>query len=518
MMEWRKLNSLTLSIVAALCLTAAWTWSWLALLILPGFILSIEVAKRSNKPLGFLYLIFALWNGATTYWIANAHPLGLFATVVVNGGLMAFALWFGVRSSAVLSRSKSLRRIEYLPVIACWMAFEHLHESWGLAFPWLNLGNTFHGLPHWVQWYSWTGAVGGTLWVLLMALLWSSERSSMFLKSGVVLLPILLSLGLWSLPESVSEESITVHVVQPNIDAYSEKWDLPERVQIEKVERLLSEANRPKTDLIVLPETFLPKARAEGQLGQSVADRNLLRVMRKYGAVSVFGATTYDFQYESNVYNRPYGDRFYTLYNSAVFVKEDQTSLEIYHKGKLVQGAEKMPFVRYLKPLLGDWAIELGGTTGTLGVSDHRKVFEADSIGLKLAPVICWENEFSDYATGYARVGANLISVITNDGWWGNTPGHVQHLNFSGLRAIEQNKYVVRSANTGISAIISSKGKILQQLDWDMEGVITAEVPLIEGQTFYVRTGNILGPIMTIIFFANVFVILISRFFRLKPR
>tara|TARA_B100000768_G_scaffold41438_1_gene40315 strand:- start:1476 stop:2492 length:1017 start_codon:yes stop_codon:yes gene_type:complete len=338
------------------------------------------------------------------------------------------------------------------------------------------------------------------------------------MKSGVVLLPILLSLGLWSLPESLSEESITVHVVQPNIDAYTEKWDLPERVQIEKVERLLSEADRPKTDLIVLPETFLPKARAEGQLGQSVADRNLLRVMRKYGAVSVFGATTYDIQYESNVYNRPYGNRFYTLYNSAVFVKEDQTSLEIYHKGKLVQGAEKMPFVRYLKPLLGDWAIELGGTTGTLGVSDHRKVFEADSIGLKLAPVICWENEFSDYATGYARVGANLISVITNDGWWGNTPGHVQHLNFSGLRAIEQNKYVVRSANTGISAIISSKGKILQQLDWDMEGVITAEVPLIEGQTFYVRTGNILGPIMTIIFFANVFVILIGRFFRLKPR
>lgn len=88
------------------------------------------------------------------------------------------------------------------------------------------------------------------------------------------MLPILLSLGLWTLPESASEQSIRVHVVQPNIDAYSEKWDLPERTQIEKVDRLLSEVNRPKVDLIVLPETFLPKAREEGKIGQSVAEKS----------------------------------------------------------------------------------------------------------------------------------------------------------------------------------------------------------------------------------------------------
>jgi apolipoprotein N-acyltransferase len=177
-----------------------------------------------------------------------------------------------------------------------------------------------------------------------------------------------------------------------------------------------------------------------------------------------------------------------------------------------------MPFVQLLKPYLGDWAIELGGTSGTLGVSQRRTVFEDERTGLKLAPVICWENEFSDYATEYARSGANLIAVITNDGWWGNTVGHLQHLRFSGLRAIEQGKYVVRSANTGVSSIIDEKGRVLRRLDWDTEGVILSDVPLLESKTLYVRTGNWIGKVAVVLFALLVLVILFSRFFRLKPR
>jgi apolipoprotein N-acyltransferase len=177
-----------------------------------------------------------------------------------------------------------------------------------------------------------------------------------------------------------------------------------------------------------------------------------------------------------------------------------------------------MPFVQLLKPYMGDWAIDLGGTSGTLGVSARRKVFKDANVGLKLAPIICWENEFSDYATAYAREGANLIAVITNDGWWGNTAGHLQHLRFAGLRAIEQGKYVVRSANTGVSSVIDAKGRVLRRLDWDTEGVIVADVPLLEGKTLYVRTGNWIGKAAVGLFTLLVLIILFSRFFRLKPR
>ena len=240
-------------------------------------------------------------------------------------------------------------------------------------------------------------------------------------------------------------------------------------------------------------------------------------MLGRYSRTAIFGATTYDFQSSPDVFNRPYGDQYYTLYNTALF-RTSTAETELYHKGKLVVGGETMPFVQLLKPYLGDWALELGGTSGTLGVSQQRKVFEDKKSGLKLAPVICWENEFSDYATEYARTGANLIAVITNDGWWGNTAGHVQHLRFSGLRAIEQGKYVVRSANTGISSVIDAKGRVLDRLDWDAEGVIVTDVPLYERKTWYVRTGNWIGKFAVVLFGSLALIILFSRFFRLKPR
>ena len=93
----------------------------------------------------------------------------------------------------------------------------------------------------------------------------------------------------------------------------------------------------------------------------------------------------------------------------------------------------------------------------------------------------------------------------------------MQHMKFSGLRAIEHRKYVVRSANTGISTVIDSKGKPREQLHWEEEGVILDNVPLLEGQTLYVLTGNFLGPLMSMVFLLNVLVVILSRFFRIKP-
>jgi apolipoprotein N-acyltransferase len=319
------------------------------------------------------------------------------------------------------------------------------------------------------------------------------------------------------LPEKAADHSISVAVVQPNINSYTEKWSTPERAQIQKVDRLLRESGANDVDLIVLPETFLPKARQEDGLGKSVNDAVLQDALRFYGKAAIFGATTYDFQEEQTYYNRPMGDRFYTLYNSALFQSSGPNPLEVYHKGKLVVGGESMPFVKYLQPLLGDWALELGGTSGTLGTSEQRKVFEDEALGLTLAPIICWENEFSGYATEYSRKGANLLAVITNDGWWGDTDGHVQHMRFSALRAVEHRKYVVRSANTGISTIIDTKGRPKEQLFWEQEGVLLDQVPLLEGKTLYVRTGNWLGPLMSIIFSMSMLVVLISRFFRIRP-
>lgn len=508
----------TLVAVAAICLNLAWLYPFAAPLVIIAFVAAEWIARKSSKPFWALYLVFGLWNAGTTYWIANAHPLGVVATVGINSALMAGALRWGVRSEQMLLRFPTFEKyrwLRFLPILAAWVAFEQLHENWALSFPWLNLGNTFHSLPYVVQWYQITGAVGGTIWVLIVSQMIAKGSGTKSILTAL-LAPTALSFALYFWPNTAPEKAIDVAVVQPNIDAYVDKWELPERVQIQKVERLLTSTLGSDTvDLVVLPETFLPKAREEGTFGKSATDAQFQKLHQRFARATLFGATTYDFQQTANAFNRPYGSKFYTIYNTALFT-QGVNDLSYYHKGKLVVGAETMPFVQTLKPILGDWSVALGGTSGTLGVSAERTVFEAEELQLKLAPIICWENEFSNYSAAYARQGANLLAVITNDGWWGDTPGHVQHLRFSGLRAIEQGRYVVRSANTGVSAIIDPKGRLLQTLGWEEEGVLRAQVPLRENTTLYVRTGNILGPFFVLLFGLIAGVVLVSRFFRLK--
>ena len=517
----KKTPIVILMALALALLTLAWTFPHLGVLIIPAFVLLLDISKRSGPRYWRLYAVMALWNATTTYWIANAHPLGVVATVGINGAFMAFALWFSVRAEEMLWRFPSFRAkrwLHVLPLLACWLSFEQLHEYWGLAFPWLHLGNAFNGMPYLVQWYQFVGNSGGTLWVLLVAYTLHMRGTTSKRALWLFITPVVWSLVLWYVPANEPSNQLRVAVVQPNIDAYTEKWDLAESEQIQKVDRLLqTHLAQKQVDLIVLPETFLPDAREESSYGNRPNDKLLHEMLDRYGKTAIFGATTYDFQQVPDVFNRPYGDKYYTLYNTALF-RNSAGETALYHKGKLVVGGETMPFVQLLKPYLGDWAIDLGGTSGTLGVSARRKVFKDANVGLKLSPIICWENEFSDYATAYAREGANLIAVITNDGWWGNTAGHLQHLRFAGLRAIEQGKYVVRSANTGVSSVIDAKGRVLRRLDWDTEGVIVADVPLLEGKTLYVRTGNWIGKAAVGLFTLLVLIILFSRFFRLKPR
>ena len=516
MTDWRNYKPHYLALLSSACLTLAWTWSPMFFLVFPGWVLLFQLAAQKQRPLLFLYMAFALWNAATTYWIANAHPLGVIATVGINGFLMAFALWFGVRAREMLVRLGIGSKVSWISVIASWMAFEHLHEYWGLSFPWLHLGNTFFDWPELVQWYEFVGTPGGTLWVLIVVIVFFTRATSI-IKWSWLLLPVAISLVLYFLPEKSSDTYLKVAVVQLNIDAYDEKWTTSEIEQIGKVDRLLSESGAKNIDLLVLPETFLPKSRQVSVLGKGVVDAAFISIIDKYGKSAIFGSTTYDFQLEQTYSNRPMGDRFYTMYNTALFHSSAGQPWQIYHKGKLVVGGESMPFVKYLQPILGDWAIELGGTSGTLGTSEERVLFKDELLGLKLAPIICWENEFSGYATAYSKKGANLLAVITNDGWWGNTDGHLQHMKFSGLRAIEHRKYVVRSANTGVSTVIDSKGNPREQLHWEEEGVIIDRVPLLEGQTLYVQTGNFLGPVMSVLFLLIVLMVILSRFFRIKP-
>jgi apolipoprotein N-acyltransferase len=203
-------------------------------------------------------------------------------------------------------------------------------------------------------------------------------------------------------------------------------------------------------------------------------------------------------------------DVYYDSYNTALYVAHDST-LQKYHKSKLTPGVELMPYLDVL-PFLKKYAIDLGGTTGSLGVNPDQTPFIISN-NLKVAPCICYESVYGEFMNRFIVNGANVIFVITNDGWWGNTPGHRQHMLFSVVRAIETRRSIARSANTGISCFINQRGDISQRTAYWVPATIRGKINANDKVTFYVRYGDYIGRIFLLV--AGLFVLLtISTSFR----
>jgi apolipoprotein N-acyltransferase len=117
---------------------------------------------------------------------------------------------------------------------------------------------------------------------------------------------------------------------------------------------------------------------------------------------------------------------------------------------------------------------------------------------IKVAPVICYESIFSEYVIDYIKNGANFIAIITNDGWWGDSPGYKQHFSFSSLRAIENRRWVIRSANTGKSGIFDEFGRIKKETKYWEEDAFTYSIPLLDTMTFYSKHGDYIGVVSSI--------------------
>ena len=147
----------------------------------------------------------------------------------------------------------------------------------------------------------------------------------------------------------------------------------------------------------------------------------------------------------------------------------------------------------------------LGGVMGRCTGQDEVSLLhcvQRDTAGrvVRAVPVgcaICYESVYPEHCAEYVRKGAEVLAVITNDAWWGNTPGYRQHLSYASLRAIETRRYIARSANTGISAFINSRGDIMSETEWWETSYLVSDIRLRNDQTFFVRYGDIIGLVCT---------------------
>ncbi len=510
MIELSKKSRISLSLLSGVLMAISFPFSgsltfvvfvsWVPLLLTEDYISSKKY--RSRKVLFNAYIAFFTYNIITTWWVWNASGGGAALAIILNSLLMAIVFQFFHLTKKHIGNKEG-----YISLFIYWLAFEYFHYNWEMSWTWLSLGNTFSITPSWVQWYSYTGVLGGTFWVLIINLIvfkiyknvlfkkesWRIQTPLIWSASLIFIIPLTLSMITYF---SYTEKPNPVEViaVQPNIDPYNEKFVAGgEIAQLKKITRLAKSKITANTDLIVAPETAISYGFTENNVYNEPSYLFLADFQRQNSTIPwCIGASTWKtFPKKNSRASQPLmnGTGFYESYNTAMALNEDSQPGFI-HKSKLVPGVEVIPFSDYF-PFLEDLSIQNGGTSGTLGIEEEPLIFVYQKF--QLAPVVCYESIYGEWVAKQCRKGANLISIITNDGWWKDTPGYKQHLSFASLRAIENRRSIVRSANTGTSCFVNQRGDISQATEWWKEDVIRGTLNLNNEQTFYTMYGDVIG-------------------------
>ena len=478
----------------------------------------------------YTYLGLFLFNLSTTWWVWNASPGGAVFMLFANSFLMLlpFMLYRFAKREIGLTRGLVL-------FIAAWLSFEYLHFNWQVNYPWLTLGNGFAATPNLVQWYEYTGALGGSLWILLINVLLFSLTQAYKRITVIATTLLFVAPTLWSIYLAKTENTcakmggVDVLIVQPNIDPYKKFESGNAREQVDKFITLCEKGVTAETDMVIFPETALVGNFNEDYLDQNYGVRAFRRFLHEHEVdAALVGASTHHFYEEGEElpkyprFYEPTG-QYYDSYNTALFIPPSG-EIDVYHKSRLVPGVESLPFPAFFKQFDALLSLDLGGVAGNLGRDEEAKTFKTDHIikeitttyetdngelidsvlfvdeKIGVAPLICYESVFGAYVGDFVNKGATFLAVITNDGWWKNTPGHKQHMHYARLRAIEYRRYVVRSANTGISCVIDDNGRVWDQLGWWEEGSIRAKIPQLRYETYYAKHGNYMGKLAVFLF------------------
>jgi apolipoprotein N-acyltransferase len=412
---------------------------------------------------------------------------------------MAVPLW---AYYITLKRTSHLR-LALIVWVCAWLGFEFLHNRWELTWPWLTLGNGLSMQPSWIQWYAYTGVPGGSLWILAVnaLVLYSLDKQHQSVLQrwwpvvAALVLPMALGIVLYMnyTPKGTPQEVV---VVQPNYEPHFEKFDISESNQTERTIELALSKLTPTTDWLVLPETVLRNGMNEDAMSQAEGLQRYKMLFSRYPHVQIVGGADSYRIFDTKpagrdairTSERPGGQiRYWEAYNTAFHV-DSSGKTALYHKSKLVPGPERMPlrnFFFFLVPIVE----HLGGTLEGVGTQKHRSAFGRDAH--KAAPMICYESIFGDFSRGYVHAGAQAHFVMSNDGWWDNTPGHLQHRQFAVLRAIETRLDVVRSTNSGSSCFINQRGDFRNATDYNVP-VAIKDTMLFRDKphTFYVTVGD----------------------------
>ncbi len=440
--------------------------TWPFLFISPSlFFLSLLNEKRCFAK-GFLFgFFFFLINSLFLSSLDLSHlsesslfrklfPLIAYCIVILAEGLFA-GLFAKVYS---YFQKRAAKKSSPLIFSSLWVLYEYIISlpATPLGYPWGRISLPLASFPFLIQ----TASIFGMLFISFIIIYFSSslamsfhEKNIKYMISPVALLlvNILLSSFLYFSPEK--GEKITAKCVQNGYGTFV-KWTTPPNKIIEETTEELKGA-----DLIVFAESAIPL-----YLNKSPFFDKMKNTAEENGVVALLGA----------LYEDETEDKKYT--SSYLIPGDDQ----VFHKRHLVPYGEYYPLLDLFFPELKDVGFSMGNSSVPLTKD-----------GISIGAVICFDSMFPDFSRETSKNGANILCISTNDSWFSKGRSAYLHLCHSIFRAVENRKYVVRSASTGISAFIDTKGNILSHLDTGKEGSLTENVLLIDSPTLYTLWGDI---------------------------
>lgn len=488
------------------------------LLIFVGLIpyLTIIIKRNSLASISKATFLFSLvFSLITIYWVgswqSDADPYLMLSGVAL---LLVYPCVMMIPSTLFYLAKKVFPKFDALwlfPIF--WVTLEYLLTLTDLRFPWLLLG---HGLAKFNLFIQAADIIGTNGLSLIVAytnvLLFKSfferkENQKLNAKPLVVAVIIFLCLGVYGIYKvssfKISENKVKVGIVQPDLNPW-DKWSTGNLGDLLNMYLSLSQkCVDDGAEVILWPETALPVYAFGGSF--LIVENSIYKFLDSNDVSLLTGMP--DIIYDLNENNIPVdskfseqGNYFYRTYNAVLGLNPGTREIQRYGKMKLVPLGERVPFVDQFA-FLGDllkWGV---GITGW-NIGKDTTIFsiyndELDTV--KVGGLVCYESVDPVFVTSFVQKGAELITVVTNDSWYGKSSGPYQHKDFAILRAVENRRSVVRCANGGVSCIINAKGEILSETDMFVKTTLVGEVPVQTEKTFY-SENPLIVPILSSVF------------------
>lgn len=483
------------------------------------------------------YLAFFVFCLITIYWVGSWQK-GTDPFLLIAGGTLLFfnPLLFLIPSTLYYLTRRSLGSgvtLLFFPFF--WITYEYLYMLTDISFPWLTLGSGLSHFTIFIQIADIIGAVGISVIVVYLNIFFykayvkfkvSPKAFGFYLSCAILLFALVLFYGNYRLSTfKVSGNKVRVGLIQPNIDPW-DKWQENNLDQsLQEYLSLSRKAADKGANLILWPETALPVyLTTPAYLPERDSIYNFLHSTKSFllTGMPVIHYYRPDEKIPDDAkYSRP-GDFYYSIYNGVLLLSPYTMSVESYGKMKLVPFGEKIPFSQQL-PFLAkffSWGVGISGwnvgrdtTVFNLYINVKRDTATVE-YPLKINSLVCYESVYPYFVTNFVRKGADLITVVTNDSWYGKSSGPYQHKEIAVLRAVENRKSVIRDANGGISCIIDPLGRTLKESKLFTKTILVGDVPVQEGETFFTRNPMFVPFFAVTLSLAVFFYFLILKLFR----